>query len=55
MSARLVAAAADSPRERLLMNFGWKFHLGNEWGSALNLTKAGYSVGPPNLQTLRAV
>ncbi|HMP83460.1 MAG TPA: beta-galactosidase GalA [Verrucomicrobiota bacterium] len=40
------ADAAASPRERLLMDFGWKFHPGNEWGSALNLTKAGYSVGP---------
>ena len=28
------------------MDFGWKFHLGNEWGSGLNLSKAGYSEGP---------
>ena len=38
--------AADSPRETLLMDFGWKFHLGNDWGSALDLMKAGADAGP---------
>jgi len=26
------SASAPIPRERLLMDFGWKFHLGNDWG-----------------------
>jgi beta-galactosidase len=38
--------AADGPRERLLLDFGWKFHPGNDWGSGLNLAKAGSSRGP---------
>jgi beta-galactosidase len=38
--------AADGPRERLLLDFGWKFHLGNDWGSALDLMKAGADFGP---------
>ena len=33
-------------RERLLLDFSWKFHLGNEWGSAQNLAKAGTGNGP---------
>jgi len=33
-------------RERLLMDFGWKFHLGNEWGIGQNLAKAGTGMGP---------
>jgi len=42
-----VASAADSaPRERLLMDFGWKFHLGNDWGISQNLAKAGSGYGP---------
>ena len=41
------ASGSDSaPRERLLMDFGWKFHLGNEWGAAQNLAKAGTGSGP---------
>ncbi len=42
------AGAADIPggRERLLLDFGWKFHLGNEWGSANSLAKAGTGSGP---------
>ena len=46
------AAPADcacSPRERLLMDFGWKFHLGDDWGTADNLTKADSSTGPAGL------
>jgi hypothetical protein len=27
------AGAAETTREKLLMDFGWKFHLGNEWGT----------------------
>ncbi|HEY4990310.1 MAG TPA: beta-galactosidase GalA [Opitutaceae bacterium] len=41
------AAAEDtSQRERLLMDFGWKFHLGNEWGGGYGLAKAGTAYGP---------
>src|SRR3989442_11389563 len=43
------AAAAELPRERLLMDFGWKFHLGNEWSAAENLAKAASSSGPAGL------
>ncbi|MGH7980433.1 MAG: glycoside hydrolase family 2 TIM barrel-domain containing protein, partial [Limisphaerales bacterium] len=39
-------AAQLSPRERLLFDFGWKFHLGDDWPDALNLEKAGSSKGP---------
>ena len=35
-----------SPRRRLLLDFGWKFHLGDEWGTAELLAKAGQSAGP---------
>jgi beta-galactosidase len=38
---------ANAPsRERLLMDFGWKFHLGNEWGLGQSLAKAGTGSGP---------
>lgn len=40
------AVAASASRERLLMDFGWRFHLGNEWGAAHNLGKAGTGYGP---------
>lgn len=40
------AAEAVPPRERLLMDFGWRFHLGNEWGIAQNLAKSGSGFGP---------
>jgi beta-galactosidase len=39
-------AEAASPRERLLMDFGWKFHLGNDWGTGEDLAKAGSNRGP---------
>jgi len=42
----LFADPVSSPRERLLMDFGWKFHLGNEWGAAISLAKAGTGSGP---------
>lgn len=35
-----------SPRERLLFDFGWKFHLGDEWSDAHHLAKAGENSGP---------
>src|ERR1700690_4422579 len=37
------------PSERLLLDFGWKFHLGNEWGFAQNLSKAGTGSGPASM------
>ena len=40
------SAEPAAPRERLLLDFGWKFHLGNEWGIAQNLAKAGTGSGP---------
>jgi beta-galactosidase len=47
LAASLFAAATNSaPRERLLLDPGWKFHLGNEWGFAQSLTKAGTGSGP---------
>ena len=39
-------SAADSPREHLSLDAGWKFHLGDDWPKALNLAKAGASTGP---------
>ena len=44
-AASVAAGNAAAPRERLLLDFGWKFHLGNEWGIAQNLAKAGTGYG----------
>ena len=38
--------AQQSTREKLLMDFGWKFHLGNEWGTGENPINLGVSTGP---------
>jgi beta-galactosidase len=47
LTTSLFAADTNSaPRERLLLDFGWKFHLGNEWGLAQSLAKAGTGSGP---------
>jgi beta-galactosidase len=35
-----------APRERLLLDFGWKFHLGDDFGLGEHLDKAGTSTGP---------
>jgi beta-galactosidase len=43
------AAGTNSPRERLSLDANWKFHLGNEWGSAQNLAKAGTGSGPASM------
>ncbi len=42
------AARAESAmvRQRLLLDFGWKFRLGDDWGTGENLAKAGSSSGP---------
>ncbi|HEX4120998.1 MAG TPA: beta-galactosidase GalA [Verrucomicrobiae bacterium] len=47
LSAIPSSAANDAlPRERQLLDFGWKFHLGDDWGLAERLDKAGVSTGP---------
>jgi beta-galactosidase len=46
LSRDVFAAGEDSPRVRLLMDFGWRFHLGNNWGLCEQLDKAGQSSGP---------
>ena len=45
----LFAADDSSPRERLLLDFGWKFHLGNEWGAGISWAKAGTGSGPASM------
>ena len=44
--ASAASAVEAVTRERLLMDFGWKFHLGNDWGIGHNLSKAGTGIGP---------
>jgi beta-galactosidase len=44
------AAAAPPPRQRLLADSGWRFHLGNDWGIGQNLAKAGTGMGPATLE-----
>ena len=39
-------SAMESPREHLSLDADWKFHLGDDWPQALNLSKAGDSHGP---------
>ncbi len=39
-------AAADSPREHLSLDAGWKFHLGDEWPDAMHLENSGADSGP---------
>ena len=46
VAGRLCAATAAPTRERLLMDFGWKFHLGDDWGIGYSLAKAGEGFGP---------
>ena len=38
--------ADPGPRERLLLDSGWRFHLGNDWGTGYGLSKAGNGYGP---------
>lgn len=40
------ACAAETPREKLLMDSGWKFHLGNEWGTGEAPINLCVSTGP---------
>lgn len=47
MLALSPTARADAPgRERLSLDFGWRFHLGNDWGTGYGLNKAGTGYGP---------
>ena len=46
IAASGTALAADPPRERLSLDSGWKFHLGDDWGTGEKLDKAGVSAGP---------
>ncbi len=46
LAAAPPASAGETPREKLLMDFGWKFHLGNEWGTGEELINLGISTGP---------
>ncbi|MEY4916948.1 MAG: hypothetical protein RL616_861, partial [Verrucomicrobiota bacterium] len=39
-------AAADSPREHLLLDANWKFRLGDDWPDALSLMNSGTGGGP---------
>ncbi|HEY6476864.1 MAG TPA: hypothetical protein VI456_09810, partial [Polyangia bacterium] len=49
VSAAPAGSAPASPRERLLLDFGWKFHLGNEWGNGQSLAKSGSGIGPASV------
>ena len=42
-------ATESGLRERLLLDPGWRFHLGNEWGAGQNLSKAGAGIGPASV------
>jgi beta-galactosidase len=47
LSAGLAAASAEpAPRERLLLDTGWKFRLGNDLGTGYSLAKAAEAHGP---------
>jgi beta-galactosidase len=39
-------AVAESPREHLSLDAGWKFHLGDDWPDALHLENSGTGSGP---------
>ncbi len=39
-------SAAENPRKKISLDAGWKFSLGDDWGTAENLMKAGISTGP---------
>ncbi|MGH7522950.1 MAG: beta-galactosidase GalA [Gemmatimonadales bacterium] len=38
--------AQQLPRQRLLLDFGWKFHLGDDWGTGEAPINLGVSTGP---------
>jgi beta-galactosidase len=43
------AGLPPAARERLLLDFGWRFHLGNEWGNGQSLAKSGSGMGPASV------
>jgi beta-galactosidase len=45
-SLNLCSAQTNSPRERLLFDANWKFHLGDDWPNMMRLDKAGQNSGP---------
>lgn len=47
-SFRLAAQEANPPSERLQLDSGWKFYLGNPWGETVDLAKADNNAGPPS-------
>ncbi len=49
LATNAVRAAEAGPRERLRLDAGWRFHLGNEWGTGQNLAKAGSGIGPAGM------
>ncbi len=49
LALRPAIAADTTPRERLLMDSGWSFHIGNEWGSGQSLQKAATGMGPASV------
>ncbi len=46
IASRATLGADPGPRERLLLDTGWRFHLGNDWGPGYGLAKAGTGYGP---------
>ena len=50
MGAAVSQAGDPSPRERLLLDFGWKFHLGDDWGTGYALGKGmqAFGAGSPS-------
>jgi beta-galactosidase len=45
-SLNSLADDTNSPREKLLLDFNWKFHLGDDWPDMMRLNKAGQNSGP---------
>ena len=45
-SLNSLAEDTNSPREKLLLDFNWKFHLGDDWPDMMRLDKAGQNTGP---------
>jgi len=48
--AAAAPAAGGLPRERMLLDSGWRFHLGDDFGDGLGLVKAGRSTGPASVE-----
>ena len=49
LAAGVCAEETTSPRERLSLDAGWKFYLGNPWGQVVSLAKAGENRGPAKM------